>query len=159
MKRFSSRLVLGPVLVLIVAALAFGVVIATRGGSSHRACVAEVTLPAWAHDVVMAVAKGLGEPKPTGQWAVTSPHAAAQAVEGFVSFTKSVWETHTPVYVIVLHGSFVDANPFGPHGVAPIKGTTMVLVLDPATQGVATSVLGPHPPDVSGVGQMYDFTP
>jgi hypothetical protein len=111
-------------------------------------------LPAWVSDAAIHVAKSLdgGVMPSSGEYALTNADAAAPAV-GLTSGDAA--EAQRQVYLVVLHGNFVDNNGWEPLGsLSPAKGDTLVLRFDIATEKATDEGIGPGPVDTSAVGPL-----
>jgi hypothetical protein len=137
MKRLlSTKVIIGILLV--------GVIAVTAGVLGARAARSQPTDVAWLHDYALKMARDMGEPNPTMEYALTNQADAQPAMR---RATVVAQDPTASVYIVILHGDFTDKMAFGPEGTgaSPPTGSTLVLEVDAKTQEPIALYLTPVP--------------
>jgi hypothetical protein len=149
MKRLlSTKVIIGILLV--------GVIAATAGVLGTRAARSQPTDVTWLHDYALQMARGMGEPNPKMEYALTNQADAQPAMRR----SAAAQDPTASVYVVILHGDFTDKMAFGPEGSAPPTGSTLVLEVDAKTQELIAVYLTPVPSrvDTTKIGATSSFS-
>ncbi len=64
-----------------------------------------------------------------------------------------------PVYLVVLHGSFVDTKSYAPLAAADPRGTQMYFQMDVMTHSVLDFGITSSSPKANSLGEVHAFSP
>jgi hypothetical protein len=131
---------------VIVIATATIIGVAAQGGQKVVA-PPDATEIALLRSRALAFAAQDGEPKPVGGTIVPTTRARINALNAGTEVN-----TDQDVYVVTLHGHFVDTYASVPRGRAEPSGQLLILVYDAKTNELTDYMLGDYPIDATPLG-------
>lgn len=114
------------------------------------------TAPAYVENIANSMAQSMGDASPTSaQYVLTTRQTAEQMATG------STVDSNQQVYLVVLHGTFVDKYARIPEGTAAPTGSEIEFTIDPSTQQVLDFSISSQKLDLSQLGtpQMLQVGP